>query len=105
MRRWADRLLYYKQHFVCFQCRKMIRKPPAADRPKLNTAPNNDWCPNCPDCGRPLYLMGKAFAPPKRNQVKEWKAIEQTYEQWIRKTAASTYMRQLKKGSNHDNDD
>ncbi len=73
----------YKEHWACFHCRKMVRRPSwhqlwrqarteyksYADYLKHGTA-------SCPVCGQTMKNMGKGFRPPKQKDVKQWKALE-----------------------------
>ena len=53
--------------WACFDCRKAFKKP--------------DLMPNlevyiCPDCKLPMSMMGKAFRPPKKENLEQWKKAE-----------------------------
>jgi len=70
----------YKQHFVCFACRKMFKKPPASEQSKyLPASANDEYQPVCPDCGRPMHNMGKEFEPPRQNDIKAWRDVERDH--------------------------
>ena len=84
--RWT-RALPYKNHFACFGCRKMFRKPPSQDLPEAIRKP---YVPECPECRLPMHNMGKAFTPPRQNKVKLWREIESKYWEWHRKTERSS---------------
>ena len=75
---------YYRSHFACFRCRKMVRKPsPYIARPEdLKTSVSGLVCP---ECRQPLHNMGKAFRPPRQSAVKLWRKVEDQYrrgERW-----------------------
>lgn len=72
----------YKEHFVCFSCRKMFKKPSPSDLPagRLPEAYAR-YLPPCPDCGQPMHNMGKEFAPPGRRDARAWKRIERVHRQ------------------------
>ena len=67
----------YKQHWVCFRCRKMFKKPAEADLPAEKRP---DAYP-CPECGEAMHNMGKEFEPPRQSDRKKWKAIEKHHRQ------------------------
>ena len=54
----------YREHFVCFPCRKQFKKP-AGTREAL-----------CPDCGQPMTPVNKDFRPPRRANENAWKRIK-----------------------------
>jgi hypothetical protein len=61
----------YKEHFVCFSCRKMFKKSAYSQLPKANRpATYEEYQPACPECGKPMHNMGKEFEPPRQNDVK-----------------------------------
>lgn len=65
--------------FVCFHCRKMIRKPlPCSCYPGINRKP--EGAP-CAECGNTLIFVGRYFEPPRRNDLKAWKKLELPYAQ------------------------
>ncbi len=57
----------YNMKWACFHCRKTFKKPQTA--PELETYP-------CPDCKQPMTMMGKAFRPPKKENLEQWKKAE-----------------------------
>lgn len=72
----------YKEHFVCFTCRKMFKKQsywelPKGDRPVTH----EEYRPSCPQCGEPMHNMGKEFKPPRQRAVKAWRDIGQRHEE------------------------
>ena len=72
----------YKEHFACFSCRKMFKKPSYSElsRDKQPTQPG-DYRPPCPECGQKMHNMGKEFEPPKRTNIKRWREIEANHKQ------------------------
>src|SRR5689334_22195798 len=70
----------YKEHFVCFACRKMFKKTayaqlPGAKRPSTY----EEYQPTCPQCGQLMHNLGKEFEPPKQRNLKAWRDVEQRY--------------------------
>jgi hypothetical protein len=70
---------FYKDHWACFECRKMVRKPfifesgvKHADERRLRTV-------MCPECKGPLRNMGKAFRPPLRSALHRRRKVERQY--------------------------
>lgn len=63
------------EHWVCFDCRKMFRKPSRwegvhpSDKPEI---PKHI----CPQCRKEMRDMGKHFEPPRRNNEKLWKIMK-----------------------------
>lgn len=49
---------------ACFKCRRSVKIPP---REKIA---------RCPQCGGELHLMGRAFKPPRRTDLKQWMKVE-----------------------------
>jgi len=52
--------------FACFECRKAF---------KQNYCRYNEVL-KCPDCGRPMTWMGRAFRAPRRDNTKQWRKVE-----------------------------
>lgn len=72
------RFALYPDHYACFACRKMFKKP--QEKETVNLHPLSG-CQNkapvpCPQCGKPMANMGKGFRPPKRRDVKGWQEVE-----------------------------
>lgn len=68
----------YKEHFACFSCRKMFRRPEShelACPPAAESAP----VARCPECREPMVNLGKDFKTPKRSRVEVWQVVEQLY--------------------------
>src|SRR5690349_4876723 len=49
----------YKDHNVCFHCRKMFKGVLI-----------------CPQCGEPTYNLSLDFKAPKHDDVKQWRKVE-----------------------------
>src|SRR5262245_2309287 len=63
----------YKEHFVCFHCRKMFKKPSFAEiHPSQRPATYAEYLPQCPECGKSMHNMGKEFEPPRRSDLRAW---------------------------------
>src|ERR1700722_12242144 len=54
-------------HWTCFMCRKMFRKPGVVR-------------PRCPQCRGEMTDMGPYFEPPRRSDLKMWKAMRDLAE-------------------------
>lgn len=68
----------YKDHYACFTCRKMFRRPSTCELarpPKPNAV---DLAP-CPQCDTPLKDMGLDFKAPKQTDVKQWQKVALLY--------------------------
>jgi DNA-directed RNA polymerase subunit RPC12/RpoP len=65
----------YKQHWVCFRCRKMFKKQSEHDQ--SDDRENHSYL--CPECGRGMHNMGKEFEPPARSAAKKWADIERRH--------------------------
>lgn len=67
----------YKEHFVCFACRKMFKKTAFSELPAIRRASTfEEYRPPCPECGEPMHNMGKEFKPPKHGGLAAWRAVE-----------------------------
>jgi DNA-directed RNA polymerase subunit RPC12/RpoP len=53
--------------WACFDCRKTFKMP--------QSMPDLDLYV-CPDCKQPMSMMGKAFRPPKKENLEQWKKAE-----------------------------
>jgi hypothetical protein len=53
--------------WACFHCRKAFKKPPAVSDLEVYL---------CPDCKEAMSMMGKAFRPPKKENLEGWKKAE-----------------------------
>jgi len=67
----------YKQHWVCFRCRKAFKKPAEHDVPESRQQGGYA----CPECGGPMHNMGKEFEAPPASAIKRWAAIERGHTQ------------------------
>ena len=83
--------------WVCFACRKMFGRayePPAVydhelQRPIRILAPEKVVCPQC---AKPMIEMGRFFVPPKRTQVRLWRALQSLAEAgWRFRSAGSRH--------------
>jgi hypothetical protein len=65
----------YKEHWACFDCRKMFRRPAESElaRPK-DTRPVR-----CPECRNPLRNMGRDFKAPPKSDREHWQAVARLY--------------------------
>ena len=73
------------QH-VCFDCRKVFKKPHWY---ATAHAPKEPPVYKCPDCGTEMTYMGYKFRAPKKSETKEWKRIREGVENgtdWTEKT-------------------
>jgi DNA-directed RNA polymerase subunit RPC12/RpoP len=61
----SSRQLYLAAH-ACFNCRKSF---------KLSCETNHI----CPECSEPIYLMGRSFKAPKRNDDEQWRKVQKLY--------------------------
>ena len=65
--------------FVCFHCRKMIRRPlPRSYYPAINRKPEGA---SCAECGNIPIFVGRYFKPPRRNDLNAWKQLILAYVQ------------------------
>jgi DNA-directed RNA polymerase subunit RPC12/RpoP len=70
----------YKQHYACFGCRKVFRKPPVYDWPKAQQPQEDETVEiKCPQCGEPMAAMGLDFKAPRQSDVKQWRKVELLY--------------------------
>lgn len=71
-------------HWVCFTCRKQIRKPfPPSNVPshkRKDTVVTSD----CPVCRAPMVDMGSYFRPPRRNDRRAWEQVQLLAEHGVR---------------------
>jgi len=80
----------YKEHFVCFACRKMFKKTAFGELPATDSALTyEEYRPTCPDCHQPMHNMGKEFKPPKLTDVKAWREAERSHSETQRKSMTS----------------
>ena len=82
----------YKEHFVCFDCRKMFKKTAYAQLPTdKRPSTYEEYRPTCPECGQPMHNLGKEFKPPKQNNLKAWRDAEQHHEEIQRQSMTSPH--------------
>lgn len=80
----------YKEHFVCFSCRKMFKRPSIADVPvHERPASYEEYRPTCPECGRLMHNLGKEFEPPKQRDLKAWREVERRHREIQRESMTS----------------
>lgn len=65
----------YKQHYACFNCRKMFRHPGFA-RPEKQVL--------CPQCRSAMGSMGLDFKAPKQTAKEQWDVVQILYRNNIR---------------------
>ena len=72
-------------HYVCFECRKQFKKPSVAQfdvtawakpRTVVSGVDDDNFMYSCPQCGKPLQLIGKNFRAPKIDDLEAWKVAE-----------------------------
>jgi hypothetical protein len=63
------------QH-VCFDCRKVFKKPHFYASPYPKDRGKTAPVYSCPDCGAAMIYMGYEFRAPKKEDVRAWKKIE-----------------------------
>ena len=55
----------YKDHMVCFSCRKQFKRRERPDAASL-----------CPQCREPMRDLGLDFKPPRQQNAKQWRKVE-----------------------------
>jgi hypothetical protein len=50
--------------FVCFGCRKSFRKP------------HSQHVHLCPECAKPMIMLGRKFHAPKRSELRQWRKVQ-----------------------------
>jgi DNA-directed RNA polymerase subunit RPC12/RpoP len=88
----------YLQQFACFKCRKAFKYEVQRDwwavkSPQAKT--RNPEQVVCPDCGEKMWLMGRKFKAPKRNNLKQWLKVEK-----IRKTGLTRFPKYVWQAAN-----
>lgn len=78
----------YQIQFACFECRKSFKRPyTVAEQERAawlshrisGRQPSRPFAMpvyQCPDCGHPATLMGRAFRAPRQNEVEQWRKVE-----------------------------
>lgn len=64
---------WYKTRYACFRCRKAFKRRDPRD---LDPGAGIAW-PRCLECGGEVHDMGVGFHPPRREQVKQWRRLEE----------------------------
>jgi len=66
----------HMQHFACFGCRKAFKQRGSEGAVAVGAAapPPRDF--PCPECGRPMPVMGRDFEAPPQRDRKGWLAAE-----------------------------
>jgi hypothetical protein len=64
----------YKEHYACFTCRKMFRRPAACGLVHRPTEGQEVVAP-CPQCSEPMRNLGKDFKAPKRTDEGQWRKV------------------------------
>ncbi len=68
----------YKDHFVCFRCRKQFKRESGTsyERPR---AAHVELVPRCPDCRGTMADVGLDFRPPRRLNARAWRRLERVH--------------------------
>ena len=70
----------YLQQFACFNCRKVFKYEVQPTLRQAKTRQDESMrqvdAVVCPDCGQAMWLMGRKFKAPKRNNLKQWQKVE-----------------------------
>jgi hypothetical protein len=70
----------YRQHYACFECRKMFR--PTFEMKAEQTAPGIVFL--CPECKRPMHNVGRDFKAPKQSDKRQWEKVRILWHKGIR---------------------
>jgi hypothetical protein len=68
----------YKDHYVCFVCRKMFRQPMRHEMARPIGREQQRIAP-CPQCGGAMTNMGKDFKAPRQADVKQWQKVQELH--------------------------
>src|SRR4029078_2075362 len=80
----------FKEHFVCFTCRKMFKKTSYAELSvDKRPATYEEYQPVCPQCGQSMHNLGKEFEPPRQSDLKAWREVEKNHLEIQRKSMTS----------------
>ena len=74
--------------YACFFCRKVFKQPDLkeasghfvtaiqahASKRKIREINQERFC--CPECGKPMEIMGRNFRAPRKENKREWKKVE-----------------------------
>ena len=66
---------HYKEHFACFTCRKVFRRPYLLGLTDQLSEKDRQIVP-CPECKRLMVNIGKDFKTPKQSDKEQWKKAE-----------------------------
>jgi DNA-directed RNA polymerase subunit RPC12/RpoP len=67
----------YKPHYACFTCRKTFKRKLLWDIKR----DSKDFVEaKCPQCGELMADMGLDFESPKKDDIKQWKHIQNLYK-------------------------
>lgn len=61
----------YTMQYACFDCRKVFKQA----KSYFPTAQQASREHLCPDCSKPMNLMGTAFRAPRRNDFRRWRHV------------------------------
>lgn len=87
----------YREHFVCFGCRTMLKKTAYGELPASTRASTYEqYRTSCPHCGQPIHNMGKEFQPPKRRRTKAWREVEARRREIQSLTSPHSYARNIR---------
>lgn len=78
----------YRDHYVCFGCRKMFRKNlPDVDSWKLSfdqhvaaISAGRAARATCPQCAGSMAMFGLDFRPPPQDDIEAWRIVEHLYD-------------------------
>jgi len=77
-----------EMQYACFSCRKVYKQPELrrvnghfipsvqtrASKKKIEEINQNRF--NCPQCGKPMEIMGRNFKAPRKENKREWNKVE-----------------------------
>ena len=63
-----------KEHWVCFDCRKMFRKPSRWEGVAVGDEPQTPKH-ECPECKQEMRDMGTYFEPPRLQNKRAWEVM------------------------------
>jgi len=55
----------YADSYVCFPCKRSYKQTTEPERAR-----------KCPQCAEPIVKMGRAFRPPKKSDIEQWKKVK-----------------------------
>jgi hypothetical protein len=68
----------YKEHYACFSCRKMFRRPMRHELARPIGREETRVVP-CPQCGQAMTNLGKDFKAPRQGDVRQWQKVQELY--------------------------